>query len=325
MNFLPPPPPVKASVIIPVRDGLPLLRDCLRACLGQIAPWPFEIVPVDSGSRDGTLPLLETVAAADDRVKLHRISPAEFGHGRTRNYGASLARGEFLCFLTQDAVPIDPHWLATLVGAFAAHPTAAGAFGRHRAHHGHPATLARRLDTFFDGFGGPVTAFRIDSPERYRQSPGYRTSLRFFSDNNSCLRRAVWEKLPFDDVSFGEDQLWAEKILRHGYTKLYVDGAVVRHSHDFGPRAAFRRAREEAAFYRRRFDEVLVATQSEVPRRAARAVRGEFRATRAAAGTGTALRQIAGSVLRNLAVLQGHYRGGAATVPSPAAACASLS
>ena len=301
---------LKASIIIPVRDGLPRIRDCVRACLDQVTDWPFEIALVDSGSSDGTLAFLQSIAAADARVVLHRIPSAEFGHGRTRNHGALLARGEFLCFLTQDAVPADSDWLSQLVGAFADHPTAAGAFGRHRAHLGHPAELARRLYTFFDGFGGPVTVFRIESEERYRQSPGYRRSLRFFSDNNSCLRRSVWEKLPFDDVSFGEDQLWAEKILRHGYAKLYVDRAVVRHSHDFGPLAAFRRAREEAAFYRRCFDEVLVARQREVPRRIARAVRTEFRVTRAAAGLRTALRRSAGSVLRNFAEIQGAYLGG---------------
>ena len=66
-----------------------------------------EIIAVDSGSRDRTLAILEAHA-----VRVIRIPPQEFGHGKTRNLAASHAQGDYLVFLTQDATPADADWLA---------------------------------------------------------------------------------------------------------------------------------------------------------------------------------------------------------------------
>ena len=72
---------------------------------------------------------------------------------------------------------------------------------------------------------------------------------RFYSDNNSCLRKSVWETLPLPDVVYGEDQLWAREILRNGYKKAYASTAVVRHSHEYGFRETVIRANTEWHFY----------------------------------------------------------------------------
>ena len=40
-------------------------------------------------------------------ARVHEIPPAEFGHGRTRNLGASLARARLVVFTSQDAVADD--------------------------------------------------------------------------------------------------------------------------------------------------------------------------------------------------------------------------
>ena len=66
---------------------------------------------VDSGSTDGSL---ERARAAGATV--HEIPPEQFGHGRTRNLGVELARGETVVFTSQDAVADDADWLARLVG-----------------------------------------------------------------------------------------------------------------------------------------------------------------------------------------------------------------
>lgn len=249
--------PLSASVVIPCFNGGDLVRRCLRRCLSQKGVPAYEIIAIDSGSADGTREFLETLAASEPRLRVHLIPNSEFGHGRTRNLGASLARGELVCFLTQDAIPEDDDWLARYVAAFREHPDAAGAFGRHLAMPEHSPYAAHLLDRFFSGFGAATTRFRLESPERYEADPGHRKKLHFYSDNNSCMRRNVWERFPYDDVAFGEDQLWADKIIRAGLVKLYVPGAVVRHSHEFGFRDARRRAREEAEFFFTRFGYVL--------------------------------------------------------------------
>lgn len=106
----------KASVLIPVKNGGALLAEVLDAVLAQEAPWPFEVLIVDSGSSD------DSVALAQGRgVRTWSIAPAEFGHGRTRNYLASLSHGDFLVFIT-NAKPADAHWLRHLVQVATARP-----------------------------------------------------------------------------------------------------------------------------------------------------------------------------------------------------------
>ena len=72
--------------------------------------------------------------ARDAGAVVHEIPAAEFGHGRTRNLGVELARGDLLVFTSQDAVAADDRWLATLAGAARSAPDVAGAYGRQLPH-----------------------------------------------------------------------------------------------------------------------------------------------------------------------------------------------
>src|SRR5687768_4794215 len=97
------------SVIVPVKDGGPLLERVLAAVRAQ---GELELIVIDSGSIDGSQDVARAAGA-----ELIEIAPHEFGHGRTRNLGAERASGELICFLTQDAVP-EPGWLKAYREAF---------------------------------------------------------------------------------------------------------------------------------------------------------------------------------------------------------------
>ena len=64
-----------------------------------------------------------------------------------------------------------------------------------------------------------------------------------------CLRKSVWKELPLPCVPYGEDQLWADMIIKNGYEKLYVKDAVVKHSHDYNTYESFERAQTESEFF----------------------------------------------------------------------------
>ena len=238
----------KASVLIPVKNGGALLAQVLDAVLAQQAPWPFEVLVVDSGSSDGSVAL-----AQGKGVRTLSIAPADFGHGRTRNYLASLSSGEFLVFITQDARPADAHWLRRLVEGCDSAPDVAGAFGPHRAHPGARLVTQRELAEHFAGFGGELSRVRMEDADRFEREPGYRQWLHFFSNNNSCLRRTVWEKLPFPDVMFAEDQTWMLAAIKAGHAKAFVPEAAVYHSHDFGVWETLQRNFDEASSFQRDF------------------------------------------------------------------------
>ncbi|WP_035691798.1 glycosyltransferase family 2 protein [Azospirillum halopraeferens] len=236
-----------ASVLIPAKNGGALFRRVLETVRTQATPWPFEVVVVDSGSTDGTAEACLGV----EGVRLHRIPPAEFGHGRTRNLGIGLARGRFVALLTQDALPANERWLAELLAPFA-DESVAGVFGRHEAHANADPFTARDIAAFFDGLaaGPAVVAVRPDERERWDRDTAWRRRLGYFSNNNSALRRTAWERVPFPDVEFAEDQAWAARALEAGFAKAYADRAVVRHSHDYGFIERLTRCFDEAAALR---------------------------------------------------------------------------
>ncbi|HYH95513.1 glycosyltransferase [Hyalangium sp.] len=238
------------TVIIPVKNGSPLLRDCLAAVFQQKTDFPFEVLCVDSGSQDDSLEIIRSFPA-----RLMEIDPATFGHGRTRNLAIEHSPTPFVALLTQDAVPADRAWLRELIAPMRDNERVAGVFGRHVPHPGCIPAEAYMLERHFAHFGADTTLFRIQpGPEGWADYDANRPFYRFFSDNNAALRRSVWTRIPYRDVEFMEDQLWASDILEAGYIKAYAPRSVVRHSHNYSPWVQARRTFDEARYHREYFD-----------------------------------------------------------------------
>jgi glycosyltransferase involved in cell wall biosynthesis/GT2 family glycosyltransferase len=223
----------KASVVIPTYNGGDLFRRVLEASANQATDFDYDVLVIDSSSTDGTG---EFAARFGGRVRCEVIDQRDFQHGRTRNNAIGLTDGEVVAILTQDAMPQDRHWLGALVAPFSI-AGVAGAIGRHRAYPEHNGLVARDLDLMFDRFRdlGPIFCFGEGLPSFLRPgSVDWRMMLHFYSDNNSAMRRTVWEKLPYPEVDWGEDQIWCWEMLKLGLAKAYADKAVVWHSHDLG-------------------------------------------------------------------------------------------
>lgn len=72
------------SIVIPTKNGGHLFEKVLDAVFKQKTEYEYEVICVDSGSKDGTLDVIRKYPC-----RLFQIEPSEFGHGKTRNYGAS--------------------------------------------------------------------------------------------------------------------------------------------------------------------------------------------------------------------------------------------
>ncbi|MCX6354500.1 MAG: glycosyltransferase [Candidatus Aureabacteria bacterium] len=214
------------SIIIPTKNAGRFLDEQLRAIFTQEGVPTPEIVIIDSGSTDGTKKI-----AARYPVKLVSIPPEQFNHGGTRNLGARESRGDFIVFLTQDATPADEFWLAHLTAPLRENPGVAGTFSRHIPRSGCAMPLARQIEEEWAQCGGKQRVVKIVSSREELESnkPHY----VYFANTSSCIRRSVWEKLPFRDVEFGEDVDWAERILLAGHTIVYEPSSAVYHSHDY--------------------------------------------------------------------------------------------
>ena len=82
-----------ATVFIPTYNGSEYLVQLLDAVLSQ-KNVSFEVLIIDSGSKDDTLSIIKKYSA----VKLHQIPNSEFGHGKTRNLAAKMSRGELIIY-----------------------------------------------------------------------------------------------------------------------------------------------------------------------------------------------------------------------------------
>ena len=61
----------------------------------------FELIVVDDGSSDQTVPIVQAMAADDERIKLH-INPSNLGDYPNRNQAASHAKGKYLKYVDAD-------------------------------------------------------------------------------------------------------------------------------------------------------------------------------------------------------------------------------
>ena len=206
--------PNTLSIVIPVKDGEERLEEVLAAVVSQ---GPTELIVIDSGSRDRSRDIARSAGA-----EVIEIPPEDFGHGRTRNLGAERSSGELICFLTQDAVPVEG-WLDAFREAFTLDERVGAAFGPHLPHPDTSPMIARELTEFFDGFapnGRPVLQRRGDPT--------------FLSNVNACYSRACWSELRFPDVPYSEDQAFGSTMLEAGWVKVFHPAAAVRHAHDYG-------------------------------------------------------------------------------------------
>lgn len=223
-------PGPELSVVLLTRDAGPRFAEVLDGLFGCRGIERAEVLVLDSGSSDGTPEL----AASRPGVQVVPVRPEEFGHGRTRNLGAGLARGEVLVFLVQDATPAAPDFLERLTAPLAEDPRLAATYGRQL-----PRPEASPVEAEF---------LRQTYPERpeVRLIEGPREPIRigsiFFSNVCSAIRRSVWQAFPFDETMImSEDQQWARDVLAAGHLIRYEPSAVVLHSHGYGWKRVFQR------------------------------------------------------------------------------------
>lgn len=104
-----------ASVVICTRQRGPSLEATIRSLAQQEAPFEWEILLVDNGSRDGSLELARRLER-ELAPRLRVVEEPTLGLSAARNRGIRVARGERIVFLDDDALP-EEGWLAALAAA----------------------------------------------------------------------------------------------------------------------------------------------------------------------------------------------------------------
>jgi rhamnosyltransferase len=242
---------VLATVAVLTFNGERYLEQILGAVQAQRLDGEIEILVIDSGSSDGTL----GVIAAHPDVRLVQIPNSEFGHGKTRNLAAELARGEFIAYLTHDAIPAHDLWLHELLAPMRHLDAGVRAvMGKQIPRPGCFPLLKYEIQSVFAGFGpdfGTTLFYRFsDADEALDQA--LLDSLSFYSDVNSATRTGFLRtEIAYRDVRYSEDMLFGQDLIEAGYRKAYAPRGAVIHSNDL----------TVAEYGQRMFDETVALRQ----------------------------------------------------------------
>ena len=247
----------KVSIIIPTRDNVSLLRDCVRSAEHYAGYRNYEILIVDNNSADPET--VEYLSSSPHRVIRFE---EEFNYARINNFAVSHAEGEYVLFLNDDTEVITGGWLKEMLGH--AQRPEVGAVG------------ARLL--FFDGrvqhagvlvgggsmwMPGVATHSHLHYPSH---SPGYfdaATVTRNYSAVTAAcmmLRRSVFEEVGgFDEknlpVLFNDVDLCL-RIRELDYLIVYTPYAQLYH-HESASRGHFSGGSGEFLYMRERWGKVL--------------------------------------------------------------------
>lgn len=91
----------KVSVIVPVYNAGPYLKQCIDSILNQTYH-NIELILVNDGSTDGSATICESYRQVDQRVRLINKKLGGGGVGAARNSALPLITGEFVLFVDND-------------------------------------------------------------------------------------------------------------------------------------------------------------------------------------------------------------------------------
>jgi rhamnosyltransferase len=220
---------------LPTLEAESFLPGLVSSLSGQTYP-PGEIIVIDSCSTDRTADLAR---AANCIVK--EINRDEFRHGRARNWGARLAHGDILVFITQDALPANDFFLEELT-----QPIRDGRAAATTARQ-IPYPNANPIEKLSRAFNYPLKS----NVRTLKDLSTMGIKSIFFSNSASAVdRRIFWEQGGFsEDLIVNEDMDLCARLLLGDYAVAYQSSAIVCHSHNYSLSQLFGRYFDIGVFF----------------------------------------------------------------------------
>lgn len=223
------------SVVIPTLNAGSEIGVLLEIILTQ-EPAPLDVLVVDSSSDDNT----REVVKEFESVKLDVIERKDFDHGGTRHDALMRTLGDFVCFLTQDALPVGRGYFAKLLEPFG-DPNVAMVSGRQL-----PKSDARPFERLVRYYNYPEKSFVRTGDDIAKLG----IKAFFASDVCSAYRRTSYLRVGGFErpLNTNEDMLIASRFLKTGMKVAYASKARVLHSHNLSPHQQFERNRQVGMF-----------------------------------------------------------------------------
>lgn len=211
------------SLVILTWNQLSFTKECL-ASIERHTSEPHEVILVDNGSTDGTLPWLEELVAGKDNYSLIANSK-NLGFSKGCNQGIAAARGSHILLLNNDTV-VTHGWLSGLLECLHSAPDT-GIVGPMTNSISGIQMVPQVTYADTTGLEGYAAEFR----KKYR---GRRIPLRRIVGFCMLFRRDLMEKIGLLDERFGsgnfEDDDYCLRAALAGFRNL-VAGDVFIHHH----------------------------------------------------------------------------------------------
>lgn len=238
------------SIVILTCNSLGVVERLIASLRVQAAAPAYEIIFMDNASSDGTREYLESLS--DLPARIIDVAAGKFSHSLTRMEAARAARGRAVVFFTDDIVPIGNDFLARLT-APVLQGRAAAAYGVWQIHpQWHDPVDACLHNDWYRGFDDIVEPIPAYCWEKF--PPELRRRLCNFDNCASCIDRATLLRLEFPPVPYGEDMLFARKLILNNGRVAQVKEALFHHWHKVTPGYMFRRMCYDSYLSVREFD-----------------------------------------------------------------------
>jgi rhamnosyltransferase len=218
------------SIVILTKNSKDVVGDLMNALQSQKFAFPFEIIFMDNNSKDGTREYLQSLKEKMNDVRIIHVPEGEFSHSRTRMQAVHLARGKHMVFFTDDVLPIGDHFLTDLTHPVREKKAAAscGVFqiGGPREYDPIDAYLHNRAYEKYPAVSEPLSAYCWEV-----LPPSIRRVLSNFDNCSSCIDRQVLLNLEFPDIPYGEDMIFAKKLILNKQRVAYAKSAKFYHWH----------------------------------------------------------------------------------------------
>jgi len=220
----------KVSIIIPFRDGLEVLQNCVQSILDRTCYNNYEIILVDNQSvRKETFLFLEKVKAHKKIRVLNYDFP--FNYAAVNNYAVDRTEGEILFFLNSDTEVISGEWIDAMLEH--AMEKKIGAVGAKLYY---PNDTIQHAGVVLGIAGLAGHAFKHISRYALEYYYGFPNMVRNVSAvTGACMmmRKSVYEEVGgFDQVCFKvayNDIDLCMKLRQKGYGIIYTPFAELYH------------------------------------------------------------------------------------------------
>ncbi len=211
------------SIVIPVKNGDTWLKNLFENLSLQTLFNECEIIVIDSGSSDNSLEICKKYD-----VTIYQIEPETFNHGLTRNLGVQLSRGQYVLMTVQDALPEKNTLLEQMVNSFSDKEIAAVCGSQ---------VVPELPNTSPFNWDRPISVpeiyfYQFKDVKIFDQLlPNEKKKVCSWDNVCAMYRSEVIRKIPFRQISFGEDMAWCKDAIRAGLKICYNPKAKVFHYH----------------------------------------------------------------------------------------------